>query len=502
MTKKILKICAFSFIVLTSCTNDEVAKQDQISIPEAQEQPMSAENIKSKIFATAKQNKQFVWKSESDYVIWSAIKNGNNVCTIGFGNSKVDFDRSKTSNQVYLQNQLLNLISKYEGKAIDKILMQADPYLNLVDVIIEKQETIIALRRLGYVRYVEPADFRLNNDESELTRDSSSSSGCGLESETVSSADYTVITPNAKAPWAFYKHNIPAAWNYTSGGGITLGVVDTGASMNNSLLNGSFNNGASSGRSVQKYGVYVDSIWPWVTTTDGADDKCGHGTSMSSVAASPRNDKGQPVGVAYNCNLITYRAAYNVVLDGFQEHNGVKTAFTNLANNSSVKVISMSMGNIVSVGKIEDGIKYAYSKGKLIFCAAGTSTSFTTFAGVIFPAWMPETVAVTGIKEASTYQACDVCHTGGKVEFTIMMQKGDTGNKIPVNSYYNGQGDYVGGSSVATATTAGIATLIWAKNPTWTRDQVLNKLRQSSHLYGNKHPEFGYGMPDALKAVQ
>ena len=83
-----------------------------------------------------------------------------------------------------------------------------------------------------------------------------------------------------------------------------------------------------------------------------------------------------------------------------------------------------------------------------------------------------------------------------------MMQRGDTGNKIPVNSYYDGQGDYVGGSSVATATTAGIATLIWSKNPTWTRDQVLNKLRQSSHLYNNRHPEFGYGMPDALKAMQ
>ncbi|MES2812798.1 MAG: S8 family serine peptidase [Bacteroidota bacterium] len=502
MTKKILKICVFSFIALASCTKEEASNEEQISIPETQKTPMSSESIKSKIFEVAKQNKQFNWKTESDYTIWSAMQNGNNVCTIGFGNSKNDFDRSKTSNNVYLQNQLLNLISKYEEKSIDKILIEADQYLNLVDVIIEKQETIIALRRLGYVRYVEPADFRLNNDESEFTRDSSSSSGCGLESEAVSSVDYTVITPNAKAPWAFYKHNIPSAWSYTSGGGITLGVIDTGASMNNSLLNASFNNGASSGRSVQKYGVYVDSIWPWVTTTDGADDKCGHGTSMSSVAAAPRNDKGQPVGVAYNCNLITYRAAYNVVLDGFQEHSGVKTAFTNLANNSSVKVISMSMGNIVSVGKIEDGIKYAYSKGKLIFCAAGTSTSFTTFAGVIFPAWMAETVAVTGIKEASTYQACDVCHTGGKVEFTIMMQRGDTGNKIPVNSYYNGQGDYVGGSSVATATTAGIATLIWSKNPTWTRDQVLNKLRQSSHLYGNKHPEFGYGMPDALKAVQ
>ncbi|AEW86336.1 peptidase S8 and S53 subtilisin kexin sedolisin [Flavobacterium columnare ATCC 49512] len=253
---------------------------------------------------------------------------------------------------------------------------------------------------------------------------------------------------------------------------------------------------------VQKYGVYVDSIWPWSSGYDGANDKCGHGTSMASVAAAPRNDKGQPVGVAYNCNLVTYRATSNVVLDGYHELEGVKTAYINLANNVNVRVISMSMGNIISSGKIEDAIKYAYSKGKLMFCAAGTSTSFTTFAGVIFPAWMPEVVAVTGIKDASTYQACDVCHTGSKVEFTIMMQRVTSGNKIPVKSYYDGQGDYSGGSSVATATTSGIATLVWAKNPSWTRDQVLQKLRQSAQFYTNRHPEFGYGMPDALKAMQ
>ncbi len=498
-----MKICVLSILTFASCSKDDTATSEQeVTIPENQRRPLSAQEVRSKVFSFVNQGKQFNWGMATSQELWSAVQNGNKLCTIGFGNNKNDFDRAKTSNQVYLQNQLLETIARYEGKTVDKILLSSDNYLNQVNVYIEKQETIVALSRLGYVRYIEPADFRLQEESAIQGKDSSSSSGCGLESEAVSSADYTVISPNAKAPWAFYKHNIPAAWGYSSGQGITLGVVDTGASTVNSLLNGSFNNGASSGRTVQKYGVYVDSIWPWSTGYDGANDKCGHGTSMSSVAASPRNDKGQPVGVAYNCNLITYRAASNVVLDGYHELEGVKTAFTSLGNNSSVKVISMSMGNIISSGKIEDGIRYAYSKGKLIFCAAGTSTSFTNFAGVIFPAWMAETVAVTGIKEAGTYQACDVCHTGSKVEFTIMMQRDGTGNKLPVNSYYDGQGDYVGGSSVATATTAGIATLIWAKNPTWTRDQVLNKLRQTSHLYNNKHPEFGYGMPDALKAVQ
>ncbi len=131
--------------------------------------------------------------------------------------------------------------------------------------------------------------------------------------------------------------------------------------------------------------MYVDSVWPWSSGYDGADDKCGHGTSMASAMAAPRNNLDNRLVWLTNANLVSYRAASNVVLDGYHEQEGVKLAFTALGNNTAVKIISMSMGHIFSVGKIEDGVKYAYSKGKLIFCAGGTSTSFTTFVGVIFP---------------------------------------------------------------------------------------------------------------------
>lgn len=162
----------------------------------------------------------------------------------------------------------------------------------------------------------------------------------------------------------------------------------------------------------------------------------------------------------------------------------------------------MSMGHMFSVGKIEDAIKFAHARGKLIFCAAGTSTSFTTFVGVIFPAWMPETVAVTGVREGTTLQACSNCHTGGKVEFTVAMQRASTGNTVPISSYYENQTDYVGGSSVATATTAGIAALVWSKNPSWTREQVLTKMRQSANLFPNRSSQFGFGNVNAFLAVQ
>ena len=490
-------------LIFASCSKEDTAQEKAIVIDPAQIEPLTSQQINVKIDQTIATTGTFNWSEASNHLLWSAVFQGNKVVTIGFGNAKSDFERAKSSNNAKVQKDLLDIIIKYEATTLDKILISSDSYLNLIDVIITKQETIIALRNSKYIRYMEPGDYKyLADTTSEEKSNSGTSSGCGYESEAISTADYTTISPNAKAPWTFYQHNIPNAWSLSTGSGVTIGIVDTGVSPNQTLLGSSFNNGASSGRTIQKYGVYVDSIWPWSTTTDGSSDLCGHGTSMASVAAAPRNDKGMPVGVAYNANLVTYRAAYNVVLDGYHEQNGVKNAFTALGNNANVKIISMSMGYVFSVGKIEDAIKYAYNKGKLIFCAAGTSTSFTTFVGVIFPAWMPETVAVTGVKEGATYQKCDVCHTGSKVDFTVVMQRAGTANTVPVDSYYDNQTDYVGGSSVATATTAGIAALVWSKNPTWTRNQVLTKMRQSASFYPTKNAEFGYGNINAFLAVQ
>lgn len=505
MINKLLKMSLVLVLLTASCTKEDNLQENSIVIADSQKNPLTAMEVKNQIDESLHNTGIFNWKNASSHLLWSASVHGQNIITIGFGNNATDFERSKSANNASMQRQLLALIQKYEGEEMANILINADTYLNLMDVVIKKQETIMALRQSKFIRYMEPGDFKyfaLEDNSTNRSDSSGTSSGCGFDATTLSAADYTTITPNAKVPWTFNQHNIPAAWAYSTGSGVTIGIVDTGVSPNQTLLGSSFNDGLSSGRTIQKYGTYVDSIWPWSTGTDGPNDQCGHGTSMASVAAAPRNDNGLPVGVAYNSNLVTYRAAWNVVLEGYHEQNGVKNAFTALGNNNAVKIISMSMGHIFSVGKIEDGIKYAYNKGKLIFCAGGTSTSFTTFVGVIFPASMAETVAVTGVKEGATYQKCDVCHTGSKIDFTVAMQRSASGNTVPVDSYYDNQTDYVGGSSVATATTAGIAALVWAKNPTWTRAQVLTKMRQSAAFYPTKHAEFGYGNINALLAVQ
>ncbi len=175
---------------------------------------------------------------------------------------------------------------------------------------------------------------------------------------------------------------------------------------------------------------------------------------------------------------------------------------TELGRRGDVKIISMSMGYIFSVGRIKDAVRYAYGRGKLIFVAGGTSTTFTNFVGVTFPGTMSETIAITGVEEGVGYDECDTCHYGSKIDFTIIMERSGSNKHVPVLSYYNGSDDYVGGSSVATANAAGIAALVWSKNPSWSRSQVLNKLKTSADLYPNKSSNYGWGNLDALGAVQ
>ncbi|VAW16067.1 putative secreted serine protease [hydrothermal vent metagenome] len=503
---------SFYLILLSfaSCTDQDLNLEplDTIELSISGQDPLSRKKINELIEQQLSDQGDFDWNSVSGYFLWSALQHGDYILTIGYGSDKGDFTNSKSQVQSIVKSRILDLVETIEEKETAKtqkkdenILIYDDEYLTIIDVKVTQLETILKLREDANIRYMEPSGYHFLQQDAQAGK-SLSESGCGFESEVLSGADYSIIAPNAKMPWNFRLHHIDSAWEYSTGRGVTIGIVDTGLSPDQPLLNNNFNNGYSSGRSLEKRGVYVNSYWPWSKKTDGPNDKCGHGTKMASVATAPRNNMNRPVGVAYNANLVSYRASKNVLLNSYQEQKGVARAITELGRRNDVKIISMSMGYIFSIGRIKDAIRYAHRRGKLIFVAGGTSTTFTNFMGVTFPGTMSETIAVTGVEEGAGYNECDTCHYGGKIDYTIVMERSSGNNHVPVLGYYNRSDDYVGGSSVATATAAGIAALVWSKNPNWTRDQVLHQLTITADLYPNKSGNFGWGNLNALNAVR
>lgn len=453
------------------------------------------------------------WENADLHVLWSAGMRADSVYALGYkpaGEGEIK-DRMhlldlKEERWTAVRAQLIRYIveetnREFPGKnykAEDLMPLQTPEELPMVAIKIFSKRILATLREMPEVRYVEPMGYIA--EEVELRSDS----GCGVNPDTnIPSADFTAISPSVKVPWNFNNHNIQQAWTQSTGSGIWVSLIDTGTSQNQPKLqqNGEFNSGQSSGRTITRIGVYVSSWWPW-SPPDGPNDQCGHGTQMAGLIAAPRGSGGASVGVAYNCNLLAYRATGDVVINSSAEKNGVSTAIIQSANNSNVKIYSMSIGDVFWSNQVADAIYYAYGMGKLMFAAAGTSTSWTNWYGVIFPATMAETVAVTGVKEGAPLERCNTCHSGSAVDFIITMQRRYDNARTSLTLAMSGNTpSRVGGSSTATAMTAGIAALVWARNPAQTRAQVLQKLKNASSIYPNRHSQFGWGLINAQAAV-
>lgn len=484
--KKVI-LLTFGLLLVFSCSKEETNVNSDAS--EAQ-QLLSKKEINTYIESQLKQSGDVDWKNAPDEILFSAVMHGQGILSVGFGEEGESFSIEKSSRLIEAKDNVLNIVQSTEGISKTGALVYDYEVLNVIDVQVSDIQTIKKLKATDQIRYLDPLGY-----ESFLLSDDSvqpKSFGCDRGGITINSQDYRVISPNAWLPWTFDIHKVPQAWNLSTGAGITIGLIDTGISASQNLLGSGFNDGVSNGRTVQRFGTFDSSN----------SDQCGHGTSMASAMASPRNDDGMPVGVAYNSNLVAYRGTGDVLLESSRERRGVSNALRQLGDRSDVRIISMSIGYLWSIGSIRDAVRYAHNRGKLIIAAGGTSTGFTNWYPVIFPASMSETVAVTGIKD-NGYNRCSNCHSGRQIDFTIVMQRAsNSGRTVPVLGFNSNNRNVVGGSSVATATTAGIAALVWARNPNMTRNQVLDKLRRAGEFYPNRNRRFGYGNIDALKAVQ
>ncbi|GAA4277284.1 S8 family peptidase [Aquimarina mytili] len=488
---KKIALFAIGLILVFSCSKDD---PNEIIDPNSNsfqsQELLSKKVINDYIESQLRQYGDVKWMDAPDDMLYSAVMHGGGILSIGFGYEGESFSIEKSSRLIDAKENIVNIVRSSEDISKSDPIVYDYDVLNAIDVQISDIETIRALKSADQIRYLDPLgyeSFLFSNNEIQPK-----SFGCETGNRTLNTQDYRVISPNAWLPWNFDVHNVPQAWNLSTGAGITIGLIDTGISSSQNLLSSNgFNDGFSTGRTVQRFGTF-----------DGSDsDQCGHGTSMASAMVSPRNDDGMPVGVAYNANLVAYRGTGDVLLNSSRERRGVSNALRQLGDRSDVRIISMSLGYVWSIGSVKDAVRYAHNRGKLIFAAGGTSTSFTNWYPVTFPASMSETVAVTGVKDNG--DRCSNCHSGRQIDFTIAMQRrANSDRTVPVIGFNSNTRNMVGGSSVATATTAGIAALVWARNPNMNRDQVLDKLRRAADNYPNRNRRFGYGNIDAFKAVQ
>jgi subtilisin family serine protease len=159
--------------------------------------------------------------------------------------------------------------------------------------------------------------------------------------------------------WALTQIGAPEAWTRSTGGGVTIGIVDTGVDMGHPDLAG-------------KILTTADCVGK-PCATGGGQDTHGHGTIVSGIAAAVANNGKGVAGVAPDARLVVAKVL-NTSGEGRVEdiNNGIRWAVDNGA-----RVVNLSLGdpNFLAASALgtplRTGIEYAWSKGAIPVLASG-----------------------------------------------------------------------------------------------------------------------------------
>ncbi|MEU6991424.1 S8 family serine peptidase [Streptomyces sp. NPDC046465] len=237
-------------------------------------------------------------------------------------------------------------------------------------------------------------------------------------------------------------------WKISTGEGVKVAVIDSGVratpSLKGNVLPGKDVTGAPGG---------------------AEDDYSGHGTTMAELIAGSGQGGGLK-GLAPDAEIIPVRTTTGKELG---KETGDSPAAIRAAADSDARIINMSFGSDFMSQAEKAAVKYASSKGKLLFAGVGNDAKTKNFVG--YPAAYPQVVGVSAADRS------------GKVakfsEFGEYVDLAAPGLDIPrwcddtFRSYCDEGG---GGTSAATAIASASAALVWSKHPDWTANQVLRVL--------------------------
>lgn len=226
--------------------------------------------------------------------------------------------------------------------------------------------------------------------------------------------------------WALSKIMTLEAWRITSGGSVTIAILDTGVDWAHRDLVGK----------VVAQANYSDS--------PTAYDLFGHGTHIAGIIAAARNGLGV-TGVAYDCNLMNVKIAdESGTWKSTAAARGIVWAVNNGAN-----VINLSLSAREASPDLEQAINYAWGKGAVVVCAAGNNTG----SEPTYPAYYSNCIAVAATDETDSLAAWSGC--GDWVD--VSAPGVNIYSTLPFNSY-----GYKSGTSMAAAYVSGVAGLLFA----------------------------------------
>jgi subtilisin family serine protease len=282
--------------------------------------------------------------------------------------------------------------------------------------------------------------------------------------------------PDQEIPWGIDRIEADLVWDVNTANTIKVAVLDSGIDLTHPDL-----------------AANIKGNFNAINPRKSAKDDNGHGTHVAGTIGALNNTIGV-VGVCPDIDLYAVKAL-NRNGDGYLSDviDGLHWCV-----NNGMQVINMSLGASSGNQSFHDAIIAVYDAGIVQVAAAGNES----VAAVNYPAWYPETIAVSAIDEFGNFASFS--NYGPEIDVTAP--------GVNVKSTYKG-GTYAiaNGTSMATPHAAGVAALILTKqietyydldlDGVWSPDEVKAKLQDSTEFLGLPVEMQGAGLVRADLAV-
>ncbi|MFI5765825.1 type VII secretion-associated serine protease mycosin [Streptomyces sp. NPDC051563] len=253
--------------------------------------------------------------------------------------------------------------------------------------------------------------------------------------------------------WHLTSMKADEIWKTSTGKGVTVAVIDSGVDrlpeLEGQVLPGK---------------DYAPSSYKGDERTDWMP----HGSSIAAIiAGSGKHPSGDGAfGLAPGAKILPIRTPQSE-----SASDPIWTEAIRYAADSEAKIINISMSSSVEDPARLEVVKYALSKGKLIFAAVGNDGESTN--RTMYPAATPGVVGVGAVdrdgkvtKESQHGSQVDLSAPGADIVTAC-----STGKSGLCTSH---------GTSDATALVSASAALIWSAHPDWTNNQVLRVLMNTA----------------------
>jgi len=310
--------------------------------------------------------------------------------------------------------------------------------------------------------------------------------------------------------WGIFKIKAPQAWETEKGASnIIIAIVDSGVNynhedlsahiwLNDDPVDGSDNDG--NGKIDDYCGWdFVGSDFTSPSEDNNPMDVVDHGTYCAGIACAETDNATGIAGVSWDSKIMVVR-----VLDDIGYSNdSIIAPGIRYAADEGADIINLSLGGPASSNTLKNAVNYVYNKGCTLVAASGNSNS----PSVDYPAAYDNVIAVGATNQND--ERCDVSDWGYDSEgrpqgsnYGEELEVVAPGNDILSTLLGGGYGQD-SGTSYATPFVAGLAALIWSRNPDLPNSDVMDIIKSSADdIESEGWDEYtGYGRINVERAL-